>query len=299
MENIFAYAAKRVANKNAWSRIAHSSTLHSMRSATKSSGSFGSKLVSFAGASVRATANAIPIPVVGGLVAAIEGKVEAYIKSRGHAGNLQKATTTEDKVKFTLKEINVEDMDRLRWKVADAIKELNEAMRDLSVEIVKKRQELRPCDAYYEAACAWAQARRRLKKLTDAAAALIAAMALTAKWINEVETGKATIPALSLELSSEITGGLARTEIDLRNFYKKYVKEERFHYFNLATQQMRDAYVGLEHANCGDFCVYRKEGKVDTLAAIRDDFAAVIRVLAEPFNPDSFNNNLGSLWTAD
>jgi hypothetical protein len=297
MEDIFAYAAKRVANKDIWSRVKHSSTLHSVRSATQAGGSFGSKGIALAGVAFRATANAIPIPVVGGLVAAIEARLEAFAKAKRHESNLKAATTTLDKVKFTLKELNVEDMDRYRWKANDALLELNEVVRALPERSKTASETHCPCDVFYEAAYAFAQAQRRMTILKEAAAGLVAAMALTVEWVSEVETGAKLLPALPAAPASDVLGGMAGTQSQIRSSYKDFVDTEHLRWFKL--QERGDAYIKSVHAYCGDFCIFRAAGKVDTFAATRDRLAEIARELAKPFNPDSFNNNLGSLWKVD
>src|SRR5258708_6493170 len=109
MEDIFDYAAKCVANKSVLQRIGHSAKLHSLRSAISGKGSAASKFGSLVGAAARATLNAIPIPAVGSLIASLEQKVEKVIKSQLHGRSLRKAATAADKVKFTLKELSVEE----------------------------------------------------------------------------------------------------------------------------------------------------------------------------------------------
>src|SRR5262245_19980853 len=75
VEDIFVYAAKCVENKGVLARIGHSAKLHAARSAVSSKGSAASKFGALVGAGIRATVNAIPIPVIGGLVGALEQKV--------------------------------------------------------------------------------------------------------------------------------------------------------------------------------------------------------------------------------
>jgi len=61
----------------------------------------------------------------------------------------------------------------------------------------------------------------------------------------------------------------------------------------------RDEYIRDSHGMCSKWCCFRREGTPDTWANCRSHAAAVLRVLTDPFVPDSFNNNLGVLWKDD
>ncbi|MGO8813213.1 MAG: hypothetical protein ACLQVG_00910 [Terriglobia bacterium] len=298
MEDIFVYARKCVDNKSVFQRIGHSAKLHSVRSAVSSQGSAASKLSSLGGVAIRATLQAIPLPAVGSLIASIEEAVEKAIKGALHHRSIAKAQTTEEKIKFQLKELNVEELDRYRWKVQESIKEFNKALQEFDANFVKKRDAAAPCDAFLEVALAGEQASRRIHKLRDACLGLHAAMILSMDWLWECELG-AHLPAVAVPPAppapSAATQGVMGRKNDFMKVIKMFIDQERNEMADLSDENKK-WYVSYHHANCDRWCCWRDAGTVDNWAKCKENCAFVLRTLSDPFAPDSFSNNLGSLW---
>ena len=297
MEDIYVYAQKCVDNKSVLQRIGHSAKLHSVRSAVSSKGSAVSKLSSLGGVAIRATLQAIPLPAVGSLIASIEEVVEKAIKGALHHRSIDKAQTTEEKIKFQLKELNVEELDRFRWKVQESIKDLNKPMQDFDANFVKKRDAAAPCDAFLEVALAAEQATRRIKKLKDACLGIHAAMLLTMNWLEDCENGSHTAAAAasSATTPSAATQGVNGRKNDFMKVIKNFIDQETKEMAPL-TDENKEWYIAYHHANCDRWCCWRQAGAVDNWAKCKENCAFVLRTLSDPFVPDSFSNNLGSLW---
>ena len=294
MEDIFAYAKKCVDNKTVVARIGHSAKLHSVRSAVSSKGSAASKLSSLGGAAIRATLQAIPLPAVGSLLASVEEAVEKAVKGWLHHRSLSKAQTTEEKIKFKLKELDVEELDRYRWKVQESITDFNKAMQGFGANLAKKREAGATCDAFFEVALAAEQASRRTEKLKGACLALHAAMLLTMNWVEECENGASPAPVAATHRPPATLGVNGRKN-DFMKIMTAFINQE-IKEMETLTDENKDWYIANYHGKCDRWCCWRLAGKVDSWANCKDNCAWVLRTLADPFVPDSFSNNLGSLW---
>lgn len=300
MEDIFAYAAKCVKNKSVPARIAHSAKLHNARSAMASKGSAASKFMSLAGSGARATVNCIPIPVIGGLAGAAEQKFEKAVKRYFHSRRKENAPLAEE-VKFTLKDLSVQELDRYRWKVSESITEFNKLVAGHTANLEKKREALAPCDAYLDLALAAEQVKRRIKILSDACLIVLGAVQITSKWIEECENGPgAVLPEMiggngTVATRASVNGMIAELRTLLADSIKKEVEQADRYIVPTA----RDEYIRDSHGMCSNWCCFRREGTPDTWANCRSHAAAVLRALTDPFVPDSFNNNLGVLWKDD
>jgi hypothetical protein len=298
-QDIFAYAAACVSNKGVITRIGHSSTLHSVRSAFSGGGSFASKFGSLVGAGIRATFACIPIPVVGSLLGSAEAAVEKAIKSCLHSRS-RKTAVGADVVKFELKELSLEQMDRYRWKVQTSVQELNKVLTEFNTRYALKSRELAPCDAFLDAALAAEQATRRVRKLREVCLGVFAIMKLTTDWLDECENGTVTAPSGG----GGGGGGAVPTDASINGVKNKLqrlitekVEEQLRAIDSFRTEDDKLAYVKHSHSHCSGWCYFRTVGgRVDNWANFRQNAAAVVRTCAEPFGPDSFNNNLGSLW---
>jgi hypothetical protein len=300
MEDIFDYAKKCVDNKGVAARIGHSAKLHSVRSAVSSKGSFGSKAGNLVGSAIRATFQAIPLPAVGSLLASVEEAVEKAIKGGLHHRSLSQATTTTDKVKFQLKELNVEEMDRYRWKVSESVTELNKVMVAFNTNLAKKKTEHATCDAFLEAAMAGEQASRRIERLKKLCLAMHAAMFLTMSWLEECENGQPLPPSQAFAAApgrhSSAPDSVNGFKNKLADILCTHIDDEDDSLDDMASDAEREAYIADAHGKCDRWCYFREAGKVDNWTTAKNRAAWVVRNLAQPFGPDSFNNNLGSLW---
>jgi len=299
-DDIFFYAATCVKNKSVLARIGHSAKLHSVRSAVSSKGSAATKFGALVGAGIRATVNCIPIPVIGGLVSAIEQRVEKAIKSKHHRSNLGKAAAgSADEVKFTLKELSVEELDRFRWKVSESIQEFNKLATAYPENKDKKRAAQAQCEAYLDLALAAEQVNRRLKKLRDACLGLCAALKIAVDWVGACENGAGAgkLDLAGGTFSGIATGGVSKAIADLKITLATDIKEETdFVEKHIPTKEQQEEYIAKYHGKCDKWCCFRDAGKPDTWANCKNKAAFVLRNLADPFVPDSFNNNLGVLW---
>ena len=301
MEDIFAYAAKCVDNKSVLARLGHSAKLHGVRSALSSKGSAASKFGSLVGAGVRATLNAIPIPVVGSLIGSLEQKVEKVIKGQLHSRNLGKSTTTTEKVKFTLKELSVEELDRFRWKVSEAITEFNKLVPGHAASLAKKRADHATCDAFLDLALAAEQVNRRIRKLKEACLGILGAIKITSEWIEECENGPGAGPVTMSggTRSGPPTTGVNKAIADLKTLLAANINAELDAANRLTTDALKEEYVANSHGKCDRWCCFRTAGATDNWANFKKNSAFVLRHLTETIVPDSFNNNLGTLWKTE
>ena len=79
-----------------------------------------------------------------------------------------------ESVKFALKEINIEVLDRYRWKLEDSVKEMVAESQKYDTKYAKADKDSKPCNAQYELAYAIAQAERRLNKFEREVSGLLA-----------------------------------------------------------------------------------------------------------------------------
>jgi hypothetical protein len=239
--------------------------------------------------------------VIGGLVGALEQKVEKVIKSQRHSRNLGKATTTTDKVKFTLKELSVEELDRFRWKVSESITEFNKLVPAHAANLAKKRAAQATCDAFLDLALAAEQVNRRIKKLKEACLGIFGAIKITSEWIEECENGPGAGPVTVSggTPSGPATAGVNNAIADLKTMLAANIQAELDAMNGLATDAAKEEYILNFHGKCDKWCCFRAQGSPDTWANCKNNAAFVLRHLADPIVPDSFNNNLGVLWKTD
>lgn len=266
MEDIWKYAEGRVSNKGVLKRIAHSPKLHKFRSATKSKGSFGSKAAGLGGMLVRYGAKKIPVPVLSDLIAQVAQTAEQKIRSELHNDHLKAADLTNE-VKFKLKELSVADMDRYRWKLKDAIDELNKTIDSFPQREAKKKADSAQCNAYLELVMAAQQAHRRLNILTAKCLALKETMELTAKWAAECQNGPDGLDALRQKIDGDIKAKITKelAEADKLKLTQGDGKAEEWILEN--------------HGQCDEWCCFRDSGKPDNYKNMKDNAAEVVRFL--------------------
>jgi hypothetical protein len=302
-DDLFAYAKDCVDNKGVFARIGHSGKLHAVRSAVSSKGSFVSKAGALVGVGFRATAACIPLPVVGSLVGAVERAFEKFVKEKVHGKRLANSSDLKNKVKFELKDLSVEELDRFRWKVSSAMEDLNKAIREFPDRLRTKTAEGARCDAYLDLAIAAQQAVRRLSILRAALEKLNVVLRLTKDWIDMCECGQTvaapTMPPQPAPSTQSVFGQLNAIRADIaaaitadRDEADAYART-----FQSGSQdEARNNFVLGRHGKCDRWCCFRNAGKTDDWKNFKDRAATVLRVLSSPFGPDDFNNNLGQLW---
>ncbi len=268
--NIWAYAKSKVDNKGVFTRIAHSSRFHSVRSAVSSQGSFGSKLLKGLGAVGRASFSLIPIPIIGGLLASVEQAIEGQIRSSVHKShNPTPGVVTS--VKFALKEASVENLDRYRFKVEHSMKELEQALEDYK-KFDPQADTTSFCNSGLDLAMVVAQADRR-KRIFDTEI-------LKLKGIMEASL------AWSLAVSASLDGAKSKAE---KHFLDIAAAESAA--LTTGTQDEKDAATAalkLRHSKCGSFCPYKTNIAGGRWADFRATAADVVRELQAPFSPDTF-----------
>ena len=269
MEDIWNYAAKRVANKTVAQRIKHSAKLHSFRSALSGKGSLLSKGSSLAGVGVRSALKHIPVPVIGNFLAQIEKTVEDAVRSSFHKKKRVEAPDLETHVKFDLKELSVESLDRYRWKVTEAIEALNKAGDNFESNLRKKQEEGASCDAFLDYAMAYEQARRRIWILQTQCAALETSVQMVDEWLKDIIAGK------------DRTGRNEGLE-HIRNSRNQGVNkaiEDHLTYLQRAGESQGMAWKEQLHGKCDYWCCFDPEGKPDNYATAKDTAAKVLKFI--------------------
>ena len=295
-EDILIYARQCVDNKGFGQRIKHSALLHGPRSALSGKGSAVSKGLKVASIGIRWTCGMIPIPTVGSLLADAEKAVENKLRSWHHNKKTQNSSSSE-KVKFELKELSVEALDRYRWKVSEAVSELNKINHAHAEKLAKKTAENAPCDAWLELAMAHMQVQRRIEKLEQAVLGISNVLVGTLNWLSEVERGIGTtqvsppqrVPSKSLAAVMPSSG----TKAELNNFRRQFltwVSDQKDEINNGSINP------GITHGKCDKWCICRAVGKQEFWDNYRQRISDVIRELSSPFSPESFSNNTGNLW---
>jgi len=278
--DIFVFARQRVDNKGIGSRIKNSAKFHSLRSALSSKGSFASKGLALAAAGVRSAFKLIPIPIIGDLLGAAEKAVEGKIRGYHRSKRQGQAATPEEKVKFALKDLSVESLDRYRWKLKEAITELNTKAQNFDALLISKSGDSKPCHAYLEMAESVAQAERRFDKLDQACHMLIETLRETRDWCTTQNT--------------EIT----RFKNQYTAYFGTKVREETEACARLdAIQQGQGQYImNARHINCEHYCYYKEASETDNWATTRANLAAFAREVSAPFEAESFMSFDGSAF---
>lgn len=129
-------------------------------------------------------ASFIPIPPLKCLVQGAFAYATKKIRSLSHQHKLSVSPPPEEQVKFELKEIGntVANWDRYRWKVQQAIQDLNDKTGSLSKPTTDG-----VCEqwvAYFEKII---YARKRVQKLRDSLIAVEAIHEMTREWLAEVD----------------------------------------------------------------------------------------------------------------
>ncbi|HMQ02921.1 MAG TPA: hypothetical protein PKD26_03320 [Pyrinomonadaceae bacterium] len=275
MISIWDYAAQRVANKSVAARIKHSPKLHALRSALSTKGSAMSKGAAVGTMLLRLGISAIPIPSIAtSLINVAQQAVEKKIRSHLHQRSLGKATTDEEKVKFTLKELSVEDLDRYRWKLKEAIDQLNQKVTAIDGLYATKQKESKPCDAWLDLAEALAQAERRFNILSQSAGGLKAAMDEALRWADK--------QMVEINKFKTSLGGKFQTAIDTET--TEADKQEK------ASKGGADLFMNARHLNCSNYCHWNEVAATENAqwTAAKIKLALVAKTVADPIQLESF-----------
>jgi hypothetical protein len=269
--DIHAYAAKKVNNKNIAIRVKNSAKLHSLRSAFSSPGSFASKSIGGVLAIGRNALSFIPIPAIGSFSSATMSFIEDKVREKVHGHKISTSIGNDDaskakRVKFELKELSVEELDRYRWKLEASINDLNKEVTAFNNAQAKADQAGKVCDPLASMAIAIAQVTRRRKILGDAITEIEESLARAKDWSNRVNT------QLDTFTQTFNANWRAVVERDVRLVTKESPDYDLF---------QADSY----HANCGDFCYFNSStiGDFDP-SLFKRHLISVTNIISTPFD---------------
>lgn len=191
--DVFEQAKDYVANKPWDEQIKHSRVFHSIRSAISSKGSAASKGIGLTVTVGKAFLSLIPIPVLGAVTGAIVSAVDQRIRGSRHDKKLKDTSiTTEDKIKFLIKTLDVSNLDRYRWKLHDALEHLRTSTNQFNTFMATAPTEAKDiveCDRLFELALNIAQAERRKEKLKNELKQFRDLISVYEEWTKEVDNG--------------------------------------------------------------------------------------------------------------
>lgn len=185
METIFEAARKSVDNKSRFQRLRHSRKFHSVRSALSGKGSAGAKTAKLLGMGAAYALKEIPVPVLGSILKKAEEHIEKKARRHFHKRHVKEGAPIETVVKFELKELSVEKLDAFRWKLRDAMLQVNRLVASFPAKAVEAERAEKICDPWFEVAKAVAQAERRRDRLTENLDAIKGVIAHTEAWIRD------------------------------------------------------------------------------------------------------------------
>ncbi|MDB5871390.1 MAG: hypothetical protein JWQ07_832 [Ramlibacter sp.] len=282
-KDIFAFARSRVDNKGIGSRIKNSARFHSLRSALSSKGSLGSKGLSVLAMGVRSAFKLIPIPIVGDLLGQAQKGLAGYARGKHlskRKGEAAKAKNVEDQMKFGIKELSVESLDRYRWKAQDALVEMNKKVVAYQASFVDKASKAKPCHAMLELAEAVAQAERRMEKLAKACNEITDVLGPVAAWANDHTTKLvAAKSSYSTQFAAHIANELRKADN-----------------LNTAMSGQGEYAMMAQHEHCEHYCFYNMSNESDDWATARKNIAEAVAALTSPFEVESFISLDGSAF---
>ncbi len=254
----FAQARLEVDNKRMGAQVKNSRFFHSFRSAVSSSGSAASKGAGLALGAGKLFLSLIPVPVVASVVGAVADAIDGVVRGKLHARKLTGTVSDENLAKFSIKELTVENLDRYRWKVADAYKELNTGVTEYNASA-------QTCDDMYKVAMLVGQVERRKLRLNEELAKFTAALNAVNAWTASLDAAQGS----SVSTLVTAIGDNTRTKARL---FTALVREEDI-----------KAAVGA-HAGCEQWCYVKKTADYDpsrdSLAFIKKHAHEVVSFVA-------------------
>lgn len=219
--------------------------------------------------------SAIPIPpIVTSLLSVAQQAVEKKVRSHLHQKSLTGATTEEEKVKFELKELSVEGLDRYRWKLREAMEQLNQKAVNIDAQYVTKQGEGKPCDAWLDLAEAIAQAERRYNRLSKSAGALKTAMDEALKWSNDQST---VINNFKKSVGLKFKDAIEAEEAEASRHEK-------------TKPGGAEEFLNGRHVNCSSYCHWHEVavGENAQWTAIKVKLALITKTIADPIGVEMF-----------
>lgn len=269
--DILAYARMRVDDKSVLDRLRHSSKLHPARSAFSSKQSFVSKSAGVASIVARTAMKLVPVPIVGNLLWFAETAVEKKVRERVRERSLEKAEAAGndyDAMKFELKLLSIESLDRYRWKLHEAMTQLEAAKVKYNTALARSdsMDAGDVCDTLLEIALAYAQAERRHEVLQDQCRALVGSLNAALEWCNQC------------------SAGIHETKASLKEHFKREVDLDN----ELTNRRSVDG-VADRHRACGDYCYARSQhAGPDRWSGVRKAAALAVKTVSDPFGPEVF-----------
>lgn len=191
-------------NPSLWQRIKHSKRADPMRryQGDLKHGrykAFGKRLGKGILTSGSKFAQFIPIPIVKDITEKVYDKMSAFAVSKSHEYNLKHARDVGTKAKFMLKDLDVGDLDRYRWKITDSIETFNKLL-NYAIDNVEDTAAI--CNDWGKAMSKYYYVRRRIGKMRVALTGLKETIEITEQWLSEVENARGEYGTL-LELEKE------------------------------------------------------------------------------------------------
>ncbi|NRD72646.1 hypothetical protein HQQ94_05170 [Shewanella sp. VB17] len=181
--NLWELGEKIASNSSMWTRIKNSPKGVSVRGGAKLSNI--PKNIAAGGSFML---KQVPIPVVRHILG--DSLKKAYDTGKKyHRKKYQtaKAISDEDKTKFGWKDLDVQDMDRYRWKIVDSIKSFNQESISFTANVGKYIEQGNVCDQFVKVTAGFAYSRKRIKKLRDKTLAIRELCTHTLNWLDDVD----------------------------------------------------------------------------------------------------------------
>lgn len=234
--NPFKQAEVEVADKSMGTQILHSSIFHSIRSATASGGSAKSKIAGAALGVGKLFLALIPVPIVGAVVGAAVDGINGAVRSAKHKSHINDKVSHEEYVKFAIKELTVENLDRYRWKVAQAFEGLNAA-------ITTYNGSKQSCDDMYALALVTEQIERRKKRLKGELKQFQEVISRVDLWVAQLDSRQG---AMLDTIKNDV---MAKTRKEIQTLV------------NASTTEDMKAKVKADHTGCEKWCYIKRQAK--------------------------------------
>jgi hypothetical protein len=194
-----------VANPTVGKKVLHSSFFDPHRRAVQSKGAFGSYVASGVKKGVSIALGQIPVPAVGMILDKAWSAANDAIRTKLHQNHITSVATTEEKVKFELKEIgsDVADWDRYRWKIAHAVEQYNKVTNEVRQAISSA-----PCDTWVRVWAKYYYLASRIAKLRASVEAVRAILKEVDEWLEGVEKSYSSTQAQIQGLFDKDVAGL-------------------------------------------------------------------------------------------
>ena len=266
---VHTYADKKVANKPFLRRVQHSAYFHNLRSALSSPGSLASKTIGAALTAGRTALGFIPIPVVGSSISTVLSFAEQ--KGRDIHRSARKATAVANggtdlanQVKWELKDLSVEGLDRFRWKISESGTAMKTAADGYGAAAMAAATAMKPCDPLSDLAVKMAQTRRRTKAMRKRITEIEECLTHAKEWCTQVEAAMtANTTAFNGHWAAQVAADTASP-----------------------------ADAPLRHSNCGEFCYLKNLPVIADPTKLQENLASLAHHIGDLIN---YNNAFGSI----